>query len=546
MNILLISDVLIPTLNIGIIRPLIALRRKGIVSIRLVKNSTLKSKDIYWCDVAVFCRSQDECSYKSFLKLKKNNKKVIYDIDDNFFELPLDLPLSYYHRDSKAIFILKQFLRFSDVVTTYSQIMYDRAKQYNENVVLLNCYFDDEIIKDVHQNIKSDKLKIAYATNRSSDSNLETNLEIALAKIAQEFSDKVEIHFWKEPFSSLAGMNNVIRNMVEPNYERFLQKFYSNKYDIGLAPLLDDIFYNSKTNNKYREYAGCGVPGVYSNVQLYCNCINDSINGLLVENSSDSWYSAIKSLILSQDLRENIAYNAREDVLANYSFSNAVDSWEKLLNNIITLEQKYLDYREECNLIYIFKKGDVSFTSATYKLCNYILGLKNGFSDFNFERHCYSDFLIANKALIYYVCNGVDDDVNLLKLEESYKNIIVDSNGFQIDMSDESKKYIVHSESHLSVSICGNVIFIPKELSEDSRGDDTVKYLMNEITDMYSIPFSSKYKFKLYRLKLKVFIVSLSRKLIQTPFRFRGLHFRLILALRARIMYSTEKKKLGI
>lgn len=546
MNILLVSDVLIPTFNIGIIRPFLALRNKGVVCIKLVKNSSLKSKDIDWCDVALFCRSQDENSYNSFLKIKKKNKKVIYDIDDNFFELPLELPLSYYHRDSKALFILKQFLRYSDVVTTYSEIMYNQAKKYNDNVILLNCYFDDAIINGIEQKVSSDKIKIAYATNRSSDSNLEDNLELALSKIAKEFGDRVEIHFWKEPFASLIGMKNVVRNMVEPNYERFLKKFHKNKFDIGLAPLLDDVFYNSKTNNKYREYSGCRVAGVFSNVKLYKSCINDGVNGLLVDNSSESWYMAIKRLILSRELREFISSNAKKDVLANYSFANSVQSWEEILNNIKHIKTISINDEIKCNLIYVYKKGNVPFTPSSYKLFNYIIGLKNGFSDFKLECQSYMDYLIENKALIYYVCNGIDDNNNLLDLSKHYKDVIVDANGFEIDTSDINKTYIIHSEEDVSIVTRGNKIYIPKDLSDDSRGVNTIKYVMSEVIYRYSIPSTAKYKYKLYQLKARELLIHFLFKITKFPSEFKNIYYRIVLAVRGRVMYSIEKIRLGI
>jgi glycosyltransferase involved in cell wall biosynthesis len=47
--------------------------------------------------------------------------------------------------------------------------------------------------------------------------------------------------------------------------------------------------------------------------------IADGVNGLLVDNSVESWYLAMKKLIDNQQLRMQIGHNARQEFLNNYS-----------------------------------------------------------------------------------------------------------------------------------------------------------------------------------------------------------------------------------
>lgn len=334
-RVLVIAELLIPTLTIGIIRPFIGLEKKNIIELKIKKPGRISNRDIKWCDIGLFCRSQSEKEYTVLLRLKEFNKKIIYDIDDNFFQIPTHTSVGAVHGSSENLFNLEMFLRLSDLVTVYSRGMLDEVKHYNDNVKLLKCYFDDSILASVDKDACTKKVKIAYATGRAPDEQVESNLNLALSRICKKHESEVEIHFWRAPNKMLKNFSCVKQNPTIQNYDSFIKFFYSSGFDIGLAPLVDDVFYNSKTNNKYREYGGCGVAGIYSKVPIYEDCIDDYKNGLLVKGSgANDWFEAIEILIQNQALREKIALSAQVDINKNYRFTEAVKVWSKLLKEI--------------------------------------------------------------------------------------------------------------------------------------------------------------------------------------------------------------------
>ncbi|EJL6449380.1 glycosyltransferase, partial [Vibrio cholerae] len=329
----------------------------------------------------------------------------------------------------------------------------------------------------------NNKIKIAYATGRVADENLEKNLELALKKIACEFGNSIEIHFWREPFKSLKGMNNVIRNKVEPNYEKFLREFYISNYDIGLAPLLDDVFYNSKTNNKYREYSGCNVSGIYSNVKLYRDCIQDGWNGVLVDNDENSWYLGLRKLILSKQLREQIASNAKNDVLENYSFLNSTKAWYNLLQGLYLEKSSstQLSGKWNSDFIYIYKEGNITLSASSYMLLNYIGSTQTCINNLNLD--LFNDFLNKCNVSCYYICNGVDDCENIESLSKKFKHMIIDTNYFQIKNIKDDSIYILHDDTKNEVCSINNIIYVPSSLSEDSRDKNSIKYFIAVFED---------------------------------------------------------------
>jgi hypothetical protein len=63
--------------------------------------------------------------------------------------------------------------------------------------------------------------------------------------------------------------------------------------DIGIAPLIDDVFNTGKSAIKYFEYSSNLVPGVYSDTVVYHDTVQHGITGLLAK-TQDEWLGYLK------------------------------------------------------------------------------------------------------------------------------------------------------------------------------------------------------------------------------------------------------------
>jgi len=86
-----------------------------------------------------------------------------------------------------------------------------------------------------------------------------------------------------------------------------------SKFDVGLAPLIDNEIHRSKSAFKLKQYFSCGVPGLSNRVGENAIFLQHEINGLFCENDNDFY----KALCLFNNLGEE-EYN-------KYS-KNALDS----------------------------------------------------------------------------------------------------------------------------------------------------------------------------------------------------------------------------
>jgi glycosyltransferase involved in cell wall biosynthesis len=325
-KILAILPALIPSTIIDVVTPLLDLNKARLVDAKITVETFAKNSDIEWCDIAILCRNIHPDTAGWFLHVLKLNKPYIYDIDDNFFDMPADTPLGRYHKDPSRIKMLKEYIRLARLVRVYSVPMYNRAKKINQNVIKVDAPVDWRLVMPIKNRDRLDVVKIVYATSRSKD-HLAEIFKPSLIRILEEYSERVQVHFLGYNPSEFRKYPNVFFKPMVFDYESYLKSFSGAGYDIGLAPLLNDVFHRSKTNNKFREYGASHIAGIYSNVDVYSVCVDQNQTGCLVENNSDAWYDAMSMLIQNNDLRLKIQEQAFEFVHANYSQETFAQLW---------------------------------------------------------------------------------------------------------------------------------------------------------------------------------------------------------------------------
>lgn len=96
-------------------------------------------------------------------------------------------------------------------------------------------------------------------------------------------------------------------------YDIFIRWFRSVApfFDVAVAPLVDSPFNRCKSDLKFIEYAGCGLPVVASNVIPYSLTVRHGEDGLLADNDEQSWFNAVASLAREPELRSRLGAAAR-------------------------------------------------------------------------------------------------------------------------------------------------------------------------------------------------------------------------------------------
>jgi len=242
---------------------------------------------------------------------------VIYETDDNFLA-PAQSEYGGAHAcppGDQAL--LAAILPRVSLVLVYSRKSFARMRSYNPNITILPTY--QHVYTDVPPKHEAGPRIVGFMGTSYKELNFGWVLP-ALQRIAAKYSDvSFEFLGFMPPGAEL--LPSVRHVSFSSDYESFIRDFKIRNWTIALAPLADVEYNLSKTNNKYREYAAAGYPGVYSNLEPYSNTVTDKVTGLLVENEFGAWENAIELLLNDQQLADGIVENAWNDINDNYQFA---------------------------------------------------------------------------------------------------------------------------------------------------------------------------------------------------------------------------------
>ncbi len=318
---------LIPSTIISIVKPLTSLHRLGKVVADIGLEYLISRARVARANVIVFCRNMEPAHNSALRWAIELGKPIIYDLDDNLFETPLSAawpaPLSSPERMTQ----LHEYVEKATQVRVYSEQLGDKVREINTNVERVDGPLDWSLVPTVP--LRRDPrapVRIVYATSRIHDDLADLFLD-DVERLLAKYRGGVELHFWGYRSDRLARHPSVRHSNYIANYDRFFHKFSRSGYDIGLAPLRDDAFHLSKSNNKFREYAACRIAGIYSAVRVYSECVEHGVTGWLVDNRPGAWYDAMVRLVEDADLRHRIQAQAQDYARRRYGMDKFCAVW---------------------------------------------------------------------------------------------------------------------------------------------------------------------------------------------------------------------------
>jgi hypothetical protein len=318
-----------PSATLTVVKPLMALHRAGQIVADITLAALCSGRQIDRADVVVFSRNSDRSTLTAVAAAAK---PMIYNIDDNPFAAPT---YAAWERASTSLHDYECYLQTASLVRVYSEPMRECVRQLNPHVVQVDAPIDWDLVPASPPRRDSTCVRLVYATGRHHLDPFAALFMNDLQQILRLYRGRVEVFFWGYQPAELRKLPAVHCLRFIPDYDRFFHRFTRAGFDIGLAPLHDDVFCRSKTNNKFREYAAARIAGVYSNVDVYSACVEDGQTGLIVSNAAGSWFAAIARLIEDASLRQRIQRQAFAYVRAHYGVEHMQATWLAQIHEVI-------------------------------------------------------------------------------------------------------------------------------------------------------------------------------------------------------------------
>lgn len=299
----------------------------------------LKLEYVKCARVFIFFRCPYTDTIGEFIKLAKEyNKTVLFDVDDLVIDTRYTNKIKYVTNmpeEDKKVYdegveligktlklcdgaittterLAKELEKYVDHVYINRNVASDRMEELSE-LAIRNRENDSSInIENRSKLYEKNTIKLGYFSGSiTHNEDFELILPV-IRKIMLEHKN-VEMH--------MVGELDVPKELEEVKDRIVASKFVDwqrlpqliASIDINIAPLVDNIFNEAKSENKWIEAALVKIPTIASNVGAFKTMIQNNETGMLCSDESD-WYKQITLLIENKEERDRIAQNAYRHV----------------------------------------------------------------------------------------------------------------------------------------------------------------------------------------------------------------------------------------
>lgn len=331
--------------------PCAALSKRGHAVKQVAIGNEVPEHLMEWPDVVIFGRAYPSQydPIKIMREYKKLGKRVLYDMDDDFWSVAKDNPsvlVSSAHKDQ-----YEGMIEEADAVISPSPVLLKKFhKHFKKPGFLAPNGIDDNLyVERPHQNPET--LKVGYMGAASHWQDLQI-----IGEIIPELQKKYDFLFTiyglvGEPLeAAIYTYNKILAHKFQPEkaeYHRAAVGFYNQlqgarmwhvpfmppelhpktlsmcDLDIGLAPLVDNEFNRGKSNIKFYEYASVGTVTLASDVLPYKSEVDYT-----AKNTVKDWTKKLEKLIVDEQFRAKTLKKQQDWVKEHRSLDAIGLDWE--------------------------------------------------------------------------------------------------------------------------------------------------------------------------------------------------------------------------
>jgi len=255
--------------------------------------------------------------------VRRRARKIVFDFDDSIM-----------YRNSKAgsphsKTRMKRFadmVKASDFIIAGNRFLMEQTRTFTDRVTVIPTAIDADryIPKDYAR--KKERVTIGWIGDHGSIHYME--------KMKPLFEELGKRH----PEAELSIVCDVF---IDCDSIPVIKKIWSQQteiadlqdMDIGLMPLVNDLWSEGKCGLKILQYFGVAVPAVCTPVGVNKDVVADGISGFYAR-SPEEWLEKLSALITNPSLRKEMGLKGRQTVLEDYTVQACAPKLVKILKTV--------------------------------------------------------------------------------------------------------------------------------------------------------------------------------------------------------------------
>lgn len=332
--------------------PTTALSKRGHAIKQVAMGNEIPEHFLDWPDTVIFGRvyATQHDPIKWMKEYKKRGKRVLYDLDDDIWQVAKDNPSVLVSNAMKDQY--EGMIKEADACITPSPVLAKKFKKYFKNKPIFICpNLIDPALYQERPHQQEETLKIGYMGAASHWKDLQL-----VGKVIADLNQKYDFLFTiygitGEPLeAAMYTYQKELQYNFQPEKNEYMKSalgFYEQlqhtrfwhipfmppelhpktlsmcDLDIGIAPLEDTEFNHGKSNIKFYEYASVGTVTLASDVEPYSEEVN-----YRAKNTYKDWYNKLEKLIVDKEFRLKTLAQQQKWVKENRGLEKVGIMWE--------------------------------------------------------------------------------------------------------------------------------------------------------------------------------------------------------------------------
>lgn len=242
---------------------------------------------------------------------RQHGTRVVYEVDDDLLNVPGRNPAAAMFTDPKIRQGMIDCIGFADAVTASTPELATRMAQYTTApIVVLPNTVPMSVFQMVPEARSAGDGKDADEPVVIGWRGSATHKE-DFAEVRHGIGRILESHHTRLKLIGAIPANNLPRDQVDATGWVGIDQFYTElDFDIGIVPLADNVFNQSKSHLAVLEMAARGIPVIASNLPSYRRFITHGENGFLV-NQGHEWAKYMRLLVENPGMRKVMGLQAK-------------------------------------------------------------------------------------------------------------------------------------------------------------------------------------------------------------------------------------------